>query len=204
MGASRELQNRRIKAGQCPLCAKAWAGSTRWCLDCRKKYADFRKKYRDERRVLGLCSDCGKRVGVGKFRCDNCRAKVNRATSSLAIRRRKNGVCMWCGDKEVMCDKYKLCEECWFKRASLRVVGNFSLGKKLHKLYLSQDGRCFYTGVALKLGINTSLDHQNPRTRKGSHNIRNFRWVSVIVNRIKQNLTHKEFVSLCKLISSKF
>lgn len=204
MGASKELQERRIKNGLCPLCQKPWIGPPGRCDDCRRKNATFHKKYRHQKKVRGICSDCGKKIFLGKVRCAKCVAIISRATAMLALRRRESGVCMWCADTNVLCDKYKLCKRCWFRRASLRVAGNFSLGEKLERLYTDQDGRCFYTGAKLKLGVNTSLDHQRPRTRNGSHNVRNFRWVSVIINRMKQNLTHKEFVETCRLISYKF
>lgn len=204
MGISKEAQSRRVANSLCPLCAKPWKGDTRYCKACNKKDSEYKKIDRKKRKKLGVCVECWDKLDRVGIRCSPCNEVVVKATTALAKRRRQSGVCMWCADTKVLCDKYKLCKMCWFKRASLRVVGNFSLGNKLHELYLSQQGKCFYTGAKLKIGVNASLDHQKPRTRNGAHNIRNFQWVSIIINRMKQNMTHKEFVFNCKLIGSRF
>jgi len=84
------------------------------------------------------------------------------------------------------------------------LVGTFDLGETLQDLFQAQGGRCYYTGEPLIAGQNASLDHQTPRTRNGSNDISNVKWVSTLVNRMKQNLTHEEFLNLCEIITEKF
>ena len=61
-------------------------------------------------------------------------------------------------------------------------------------LWDSQDGRCALTGR--RLDDHAELDHIIPRTRGGTHDLSNLRWVCGEANRAKRNLTDEEFLSL--------
>lgn len=62
------------------------------------------------------------------------------------------------------------------------------------KLYL-QEFRCFYTGILLLPGINTSLDHVIPKTKNGTNDLTNLVWVDSSVNRMKSNIDLDEFLT---------
>ena len=76
-----------------------------------------------------------------------------------------------------------------------------SFAKNLLLLWYKQRGRCAYTGVKLYGDINTHLDHIIPRTKGGSSEIENLQFVCALVNRMKFNLSHEEFLQTCKMIT---
>jgi len=76
-----------------------------------------------------------------------------------------------------------------------------SFAKNLLVLWYNQRGRCAYTGIKLYGDSNTHLDHIIPRTKGGSSEIGNLQFVCALVNRMKFNLSHEEFIETCKIIT---
>ena len=66
----------------------------------------------------------------------------------------------------------------------------------------SQQYMCAYTGEKLVPGVNASIDHLVPRSRGGNDAPDNLHWVSFRVNVMKGDMTHEEFLALCKLITA--
>jgi 5-methylcytosine-specific restriction endonuclease McrA len=73
--------------------------------------------------------------------------------------------------------------------------------KSLMLLWYKQRGKCAYTGIKLFGDSNTHLDHIIPRTKGGSSEIGNLQFVCSLVNRMKFNLSHEEFLETCKVIT---
>jgi len=48
------------------------------------------------------------------------------------------------------------------------------------------------------------MDHIVPKTRDGTHDLQNLRWVCRDANRAKRSLTDDEFLSLCKDVAEWF
>lgn len=82
----------------------------------------------------------------------------------------------------------------------------------LEEQWRDQDGKCFYTGKVLDLSLRMrsrcsphhefpSLDRQIPALGYVKGNVV---WCLYVVNRMKSNLTHEEFLSFCREISSRF
>ena len=80
----------------------------------------------------------------------------------------------------------------------------------LDKQWIKQNGKCFYTGVSL-----TPYDDDKRRNRVNELSIDrinnkfgyikgNISFVSNLMNTMKNNLSHKEFIKICKDISNKF
>lgn len=75
-----------------------------------------------------------------------------------------------------------------------------------------QNGKCYYSGVTLDLSLQTqsrnsphrlfpSLDRQIPQLGYVKNNII---WCTYVVNRMKSDLSHKEFVDFCNLVTGTF
>ena len=70
----------------------------------------------------------------------------------------------------------------------------------LKQMLESQGYKCVYTGRRLEIGGNASIDHKIPRSRGGEDVIENLQWVDWQVNRAKTDMTHDEFIVMCRLI----
>lgn len=94
------------------------------------------------------------------------------------------------------------CPKCFFRRLARRHLGNIALWPRLRDMFTDQAGRCRYTGAVLVLGGNASLDHRTPKSRGGSDHTKNLQWVVNRVNDAKGNMTHEEFVAMCREVAS--
>jgi 5-methylcytosine-specific restriction endonuclease McrA len=84
------------------------------------------------------------------------------------------------------------------------VLGSKRFGEELQAKFEAQDSRCFYTEEKLTPGANAALDHQIPITRGGTSTLDNLRWTTVQINRVKNDLSHDDFVRLCTKIAVRF
>lgn len=89
----------------------------------------------------------------------------------------------------------------WFKNVGVP----HGLGSKrgieiLRSLWDEQRGRCAVTGEVLVPGSTASIDHIIPKSRGGSSDGSNLRWVLLRVNQIKWDMTHDEFVDVCRAV----
>ena len=75
---------------------------------------------------------------------------------------------------------------------------------KLFWIWIKQKGRCAYTGIKLQFDSTTHLDHIIPVSKGGTNHPSNLQFVSSVANQAKSNLTHDEFILLCKTISQRF
>jgi hypothetical protein len=90
-----------------------------------------------------------------------------------------------------------------FKQAAYRWLSDVTRWRDLRTAFERQGARCVYTGEALVLGINASVDHKTPRSRGGANELANLQWVTWGVNRSKRDLTHDEFVSMCRCVTER-
>ena len=135
----------------------------------------YRKRLYDKRKAAGVCTKCSKAVQQrGHTFCARC--KENLATIT--------------------------CENCWILKAAAQWLGNGALGPALYEKLEKQKFKCAYTREILRVGVNASVDHIDPRSRfpDKAHNIDNIQWVTKTVNRMKDRLTHDEFLALVKRI----
>lgn len=116
--------------------------------------------------------------------------------------RRNAGLCGKCGKHQPLPEKTR-CRGCWFKNVALNNTGTAKNATMLEEIWLEQGGRCAYTGGLLALGADASLDHRVPLLRGGTNDRQNLQWVSDMINRMKTNMTHDEFISMCRLIGGK-
>ncbi len=93
------------------------------------------------------------------------------------------------------------CPRCFFRRLARRHTGSPGLWAALRALWVKQGGRCAYTNEPLTLGTDATLDHRQPKSRGGRNKPDNLQWVSARVNEVKRDLTHSEFVTLCRKVA---
>ena len=108
------------------------------------------------------------------------------------------GLCIFCKNKSL---KYsKMCQRHFLLSIATSTLKNRGLSEELLELFNLQNGRCYLTGRKLIFGLNAGLDHIIPRSRNKelSTDIKNIRWIDKKVNKVKSDLTDKEFLKLCK------
>ncbi|MHB8815783.1 MAG: HNH endonuclease, partial [Steroidobacteraceae bacterium] len=89
----------------------------------------------------------------------------------------------------------------WFKNVGApHGLGNKVGVEVLRALWDEQRGRCAVTGDVLIPGVTASIDHIIPKSRGGSSNKGNLRWVLFRINQIKWDMTHDEFVATCRKV----
>lgn len=156
--------------------------------------------------------DCG---GSSVFSCSVPAIKVRggrrqRSTNSKTRRahelrqeRMKAGGCYRCTSAAIG-GGCAWCERCWFRNAAGRAIGEGNLrgGQSVKQLLVGQQYQCRYSGVALVPGFRCELDHLLPKSRfpEQSKDINNLQWLSDTANASKSNLTHEEYVSLCRTV----
>ena len=168
----------------------------------RRQRREAQQRRRDRWRAAGLCQTCGNGEGP---KCESCLQKVRDRAAERVAERREAGVCYRCtapleaiNSTEV---KYPQCTECFMKATADKHLGSRHRWSELLLIFKAQKGRCAYTKEKLVLGGNASLDHKLPKTRGGSDTVGNLQWVTWTVNDCKRNLTHEEFVALCKKVA---
>jgi hypothetical protein len=114
-----------------------------------------------------------------------------------------NGLCTQCRQPSLPHSK-NLCEKHYFTQKSAQQLKTTSHWQDLKKMLEQQEYRCPYTGNILVLGLNTAIDHKYPKKRfpELSTDISNIQWIDKRVNLVKNDLTHQEFIDLCKLVAS--
>ena len=195
------------------VCPRDWRQKHCQKERCRRQRTSFSSRKRLKALLRNsLCDRCS--VGTsepGKRSCAPCLAA--HANKALNSRRRKSasGLCAICGkDPQVKSMKrYSLngsqlsyCKECYLKETSSRHLGSRSNFFLLQRLWDEQCGLCAYTGEALVLGVNASVDHKIPIAKGGTAGIRNLQWVLESVNKMKQSLDEGEFLRICSLIAA--
>jgi len=86
------------------------------------------------------------------------------------------------------------CEICTLKRTSTDNFGTVDYWQDLAKMLLSQEQKCPYSGISLKLGTNTSLDHKIPKSKGGANDLANVQWVHVWINLMKAAKSEQLFL----------
>ena len=226
--AKQRRENRKRKK-LCTTCGSAANNGTVYCDGCRENNRTRRAADRQQRSILGICRNCSNKAIENKTLCNNClderriqkeqllatglctacgkrkvykNLKRCKQCTNYDIQRRKqfeeDGVCICCGKPK---DHHKnYCEECYFKRTSKAHFGSQVNWEKLKTLIEAQEFRCPYSGATLIIGGNTELDHIIPKSRGGSLDVSNVQWTTRIINRMKNNSTHSEFLEEIKKV----
>lgn len=169
---------------------------------CSKHYMrDFQRKKSAELRKNDVCRRCQKAEPRPQAKhCDACLKHVRTRQQVIHAERRARGECPYDGTPATA---GACCTNCWFKEAANRGLRNRRHATAIKTLFEDQKGRCAYTGDVLIPGDNASLDHIDPISLGGSNDPNNVQWVTKVVNRMKTNMNHDEFVGMCLRISAR-
>lgn len=129
------------------------------------------------------------------------RALSRKASKAWRKRRKQQGLCADCADGQAVHGTVR-CLRCTLKKHAKHHLGHRARWKELAELFVQQGGRCAYTGVKLKMGVNASVDHVVARSvaPEREHDITNLKWVHVDVNKAKGALSLEEYVKQCERV----
>ena len=162
--------------------------------EAQKNYARV-KKYQDEHRQQGLCVQCPAPAVSGKVRCADCLKRRATIRKSRRHEAESLGMCYQCHTHNAL-PKSRLCEDCYFKRVSVRHFGNNRYWQALKDMFYRQGSKCALSNVSLTLGESIELDHIIPLSHDGPDDITNVQWVLCVVNRMKDHMLESEFFGL--------
>jgi hypothetical protein len=194
-------KNRILSSGRCFRC-RGRKGKGHWCCaKCRSRICRIRTKRYRRLVNAGRCLRCGKVHKDGGTTCKVCISKIALMVKARIKRRRRKQLCTSCGAARP--PFRSVCVRCWFGRIAATNLRCYGRRDELYELFKSQKGKCAYTGRRLIPGKNTSLDHKMPRSRRGSHKAENLHFVHKKINTIKRDLSHEEFIGLCRQIAER-
>lgn len=196
--------NMRIKAeaqasGQCAKCRKPWVGQTKLCPSCKAAARDVWER----RTETDNCSRCGAKRDSKHKACSACRAIMRKRLTKRRNEYAAKGLCVQCGRaRDIPTGLF--CAEHLLRVGAHRWLGSASRWTELRDMLAAQGNACAYTGEPLVLGVNASIDHKTPRSRGGPNVISNLHWVSWTANRAKTDMTHEEFLAMCRTVAARF
>ena len=184
-------RNQKIAQGFCPDCGGSLVASS--CLACRASATASAQRSAMTRIQQGLCRQCGACNTNNGPRCPACLQKSRDAYHARAAQ----GECVICRKHAVA---GAFCLHHWFKNIGSSHGFNVKNGgiALLKQLWDEQEGRCAVTGRALVPGNGASLDHVVPTSKGGTNEKSNLRWVLWEINRAKSDMTHEQFVAMCR------
>lgn len=166
-----------------------------------------------QRKLDGLCVDCGKNPSLGgdRVRCEPCADNI-RARGAKSRRKKGtvrkvficiNGKCFTCGKNNGSTEEYSPCHECHFRLLATTNLGTCHRWKEMESIWNRQNGTCPYTGIRLDFGVDASLDHILPQSRYPhlADDINNMEFVHIHVNHMKKNMTKEEFIEFLRMLS---
>lgn len=186
-------------SGKCIECGKERNHtSIIYCQECRTKNTKRsnglkKKKIKENINICKYClKDCGQRV------CDTCKAKQIEYRRKRRAEFISNGKCDICGGNTI---NGKKCHKHYLQAASQTAFGTKNHWEYLFELLKKQDFKCWYSGIPLVLGFNTSIEHKNSLAKNSNaKTIDNVVWADLQVNLCKRDLSASEFINLCKQV----
>lgn len=161
-------------------------------------------KCKQELPYTAFYKNSSKKDGYNYY-CKECQRPLDRIGSK---KRRKylvsNNLCQQCGKYPILARNR--CEKCFFEAVSTINFHTNKYGQVLHDLLIKQNFKCIYTDEILIPGQNLSLDHIFSRKQYPDliYDINNVQWVTKLVNSVKNELSHPDFINFCKYIAKKF
>jgi len=207
----KEQYQERLANGLCPRCGGQPMDGGKHCDKCTARVREKDHKVRSSRCIKGMCVHCGQNPpDDGLKTCSRCLTKLKTNNYERINRLNKLGLCVRCGQFSQLLGKtrngelHTTCQRCYLKHVSSSNLGTRNYATALFAKLKAQNYKCPYTGDDLILGDNAWIDHIMPRSRfpELAQDINNVEWVTETVNRMKQDRTPDEFLTLIKQIHS--
>lgn len=197
---AREWRNKQINNGLCVHCSEPAEPGKRKCAKHMRMWNDARNKRRAALRAKGLCTECGQPVMPGYTRCERHQKENKQSGINTRQRRLDQGLCARCGNAP-RTPSSQMCETCHLKYLAHDLWRERSRWGELKTLLDKQHATCIYSGRALRIGDNASIDHIKPVADGGTNAIGNLQWTELYINKMKLDRTEGEFVQAIKDIA---
>ncbi len=95
------------------------------------------------------------------------------------------------------------CLSCWYdQRVKNLGMGRDTRGKELEQIAINQNYKCPYSGEDLVPAVNMTVDHIVPiaKDRTKKRDITNLQWTTPLMNHMKADSSHDEFLAICRKI----
>jgi 5-methylcytosine-specific restriction endonuclease McrA len=179
------------------------------------------REHHQKRKKLGLCTNCGspadgkptRSTGKRPAKCLSCSQIFAKRWENLRTKRSQEGLCERCGKMNPRKGR-KDCMTCvsnlskrqqhnrrrkFFSKYVAHLSG-INIAQMLASLWRQQKGRCPLSGRKLT-STNSELDHKIPRSKGGTDEKNNLRWLHRDVNQAKRALLDFDFIQLCRDVS---
>lgn len=192
-------QSERSSSGLCLKCdtpvVPGYSSCEKHLAYCRKK---ANQRYRDSVDA-GACIHCG--VDIGETESVSCKSCKDKATASRKSKRDAwvlAGLCRQCGSEKH--PKAATCQRCRLRQMAADHLVNGCEWNSLLDLFNSQNGKCFYSGLPIVIGVDASIDHTVAISNGGEFTIENVRFVHKSINQMKGSLSEEEFLKMVELV----
>ena len=113
------------------------------------------------------------------------------------------GKCVYCSSQRLE-NSNRYCEKHHLSSTAKNHLGSSSKWGILKSILENQDYKCALTGDDIILGLNDSLDHKLPKSKLplDYDHVNNVRYVTRVVNTVKNNLTDEELLKLLEKIKT--
>lgn len=176
-------QSERKANGLCSRCPdNAVIGKT-LCSSCTEIRGKRESERDTGRKIQGICTECSEEARPGKLRCVLCAARNVERCAKRESERIAKGICRACLAEALPGNRQ--CRKHYLKTTAASHLGTSRRWLELQTLWDEQKGKCAYTGMSLRLGDNTAIDHIIPRSEGGSDDIVNLCWTSDFINNLK-------------------
>lgn len=157
--------------------------------ELRKRNRESSKKRYYDRKQKGLCTDCGQPVTKGIL-CEICKVKPTKGTSKIYFKRKEQRVCTVCGSPDLK--NRTSCVTHYLMQISKAHLGSRKRYQELITLMEKQNWKCALTGQDITFKDDLHLDHIVPKSKGGTNDIENLRWVIGDANEAKRGLLDED------------
>jgi len=165
-------------------------------------------KKRNQKAILTKCQDCGTNVKMYRNRlgprCPECKIKRrSRLFTEAKQKQKESGICKYCQNPSIHFSiycPYHYCFAVCKSSLGLKAKDVGELALELTRKLEAQNFLCYYTGLPLTIGVNSSLEHIIPRSVDAEKilDIDNLVWIRFEVNMMRRNMSFTDFTKFCK------
>lgn len=161
------------------------------------------KLFDDKGNEVRLCRRCNTSQSIGKFSrnpswCNDCVQKYNKEYQSQK--------------KKTINDKARERARSAVARSQnkgIDCMNQAELEKEIKRMFFLQAGACIYTGLPMDLNVrdnkySVSVDRYLSSRENGAYQTHNLVLTCSVINKMKQDLSFKEFIFLCRKVTQHY